>query len=63
MMNWADELKIHGPERVEKQRVHVGVEPESRAEPKLKRETRSKEKQLRQKRQTQKMEMHKLKME
>ena len=59
----AEELGLKGPERVEKQRIHVGVEPESRAEPKLKRETRSKEKQLRQKRQTQKMEMHKLKME
>ena len=31
----AEELGLKGPERVEKQRIHVGVEPESRAEPKL----------------------------
>ncbi len=42
MVVQAEELGLKGPEGVEKQRIHVAVEPESRAEPKLKQETRSK---------------------
>ena len=35
MVVQAEELGLKGPEGVEKQRIHVAVEPESRAEPKL----------------------------